>query len=228
MSRELASHMVPQSLLLPREGSCAHRRLRTTFGTGTSASCLSEAGPPAGDTQSSLCPSRCSRHRAPHQFPRGSPGPRGRAAVLSRAEHPGKGALIFPTSQGLCLVHVTSSVPYTAPGPPRRIRLLCMASPQGWGVGSAERPRPPPQAEGQTFWGISKWEHSGPVPGCPPRSWSSHSWSSVGENPGSLDIQPGLLLHCSLDRGTKMTLGDSTGDPRVHGSSWTTEKGVQS
>lgn len=141
-----------------------------------------------------------------------------RGRGLSSSQHP-RGCVSF-MSPPLCLTQ--RLVPQDASGsyawPPRR----------GGVWGALRGQGRPPHAEGQTFWGISKWEHSGPVPGCPPRSWSSHSWSSVGENPGSLDIQPGLLLHCSLDRGTKMTLGDSTGDPRVHGSSWTTEKGVQS
>lgn len=48
-----------------------------------------------------------------------------------------------------------------------------------------------------------------------------------GRNPGSPDTLPGPVLHCSLDRGTKMTDGDSTGDPSIHGSSWTMEKGVR-
>lgn len=44
-------------------------------------------------------------------------------------------------------------------------------------------------------------------------SWPSQSWSSV-ENLGFLDTEVHLLLHCSLDRGSKKTDGDSTQKPQ--------------
>lgn len=124
------------------------------------------------------------------------------------------------------LVHVTPACASHSIWPPRLTGSLCTASQQGWGVGSSERPRPP-QAEGQTCWGSENGSTGGRCLAVLPGSLPSHSRSSVGDSPGSPDIQPGLFLHRSLHRGIMMAHGDSTGDPSVHSSSQMTEKGVR-
>ena len=80
-----------------------------------------------------------------------------------------------------------------------------------WG---ALRGQGPPKAKGQACWGAQNGSTVGQCLAALPGPWPGHGWSSVGDNPGSLDIQPGLFLHRSLDRGTKMALGDSTGGPQ--------------
>lgn len=159
------------------------------------------------------------------------PGPLSPPQVLeagppSAPRSPGQGGSHLPDVLGAGLVHVSPACASHSTQPPRLTGSLCMASQQGWGVGSSERPRSP-QAEGQTCWGS---ENGGTGVRCLavlPGSRPSHSWSSVGDSPGSSDIQPGPFLHHSLHRGIMMAHGGSTGDPGVHGSSRTTEKGVR-
>lgn len=91
-------------------------------------------------------------------------------------------------------------VPSTAPGPQDSLGSCMWPS-----LALASQ-----QPVGDLKMGAQRASARLPVPGSQP----SHSWSSVGENPGSLDTWPGLFLHCSLDRRTKMAHGGSSGGPQ--------------
>lgn len=157
--------------------------------------------------------------------PKPSTGPGGRAAICTEQITRAGGSRL-PDLLGAGLVHVTPACASHSTWPLRLTGSLCTASQQGWGVGSSERPRLP-QAEGQICWGSENGGTGGRCLAALLGSQRRHSWSSVGDSPGSPDIQPGLFLHYSLHRGIMMAHRDSTGDPGVHGSGQMTEKGVR-
>lgn len=144
--------------------------------------------------------------------PEPSPGLRGGAAI--RKEQ-------ITRARGSCLPDVLGAVPCSCHS------SLCLAQhlapkthgPCAWppsrdGMWGALRGQGPAKAKGQACWGAQNGSTAGQCLAALPGPWPNHGWSSVGDNPGSLDIQPGLFLHRSLDRGTKMALGDSTGGPQ--------------
>lgn len=110
-------------------------------------------------------PSHPPAPRAPLPHPASESAWLGHHLALSRS--PGQGHLVFPTSEGLCFVHVTLADAHHSTWPPKLAWFQCMAFWHGWGVGSSGRPRSP-LGRGADLLGISKWEDNGPVPSCPP------------------------------------------------------------
>lgn len=115
--------------------------------------------------------------------------------------------------RGLCLVHV-----FPAGAEHRTQDLLCFsawpslapASHPGWGMRSSERPRSP-QAKGQTCWESQSGRTMGQCPAAAGPQWEK-PWAR-----SSTEVY--------IER-PRWPMGSPPGDPSVHGSGWTMEKGV--